>query len=67
MEPLSAKDLQISEVSGVSVDPATRVYPRFRAVPMGWSHAVNVCQYVVTSLIQEAIPDKHHFLITDRE
>ena len=36
----------------------TTITPRFAVVPMGWTHALNICQDLFTSVIKEALgPD----------
>ncbi|CAK0812161.1 unnamed protein product [Prorocentrum cordatum] len=42
-----------AEVGGVRVSPGTPVYPRLRVLPMGWSHALWVCQTLHRRIIQD--------------
>ncbi|CAK0795370.1 unnamed protein product, partial [Prorocentrum cordatum] len=43
----------LAEVGGVRVSPGTSVYPRLRVLPMGWSHALWVCQTLHRRIIQD--------------
>ncbi|CAE7713929.1 unnamed protein product [Symbiodinium sp. CCMP2592] len=49
-----AKDLGITTVGGVRIDQDTIVYPRLSVVPMGWSHALYLCQSIHESLVEQA-------------
>ncbi|CAK0855314.1 unnamed protein product [Prorocentrum cordatum] len=47
----------LAEVGGVRVSPGTSVYPRLRVLPMGWSHALWVCQTLHRRIIQVSARD----------
>ncbi len=44
----------VTSVDGVAVSPSTRVFPRLRVVPMGWSHALWWCQRVMERAAEAA-------------
>ena len=44
LNPIHARDLGISSTVEGPADPKTKVYPTLQVVPMGWSHALWVCQ-----------------------
>ena len=47
MDPLRAGELGIISVKGERISSDTKVFARFKALPMGCAHAVNICQHVV--------------------
>ena len=51
---IRARHLGISTVEGIKVDQGTLVYPRLAVVPMGWSHALYLCQSIHESLVEQA-------------
>eukprot|EP00438_Fugacium_kawagutii_P035174 Skav225825 [mRNA] locus=scaffold2516:14315:17246:- [translate_table: standard] len=60
---LSAKALRLTELDGVPIDPKQMLFPCFRAIPMGWSHALWICQQcheVVTDSLKH-IPSSLRF------
>ena len=63
LAPLTADQAGISEVQGRAVHRQQVVYPVFRVVPMGWTHALWVCQqcheHVVNTI--ESIPSSLRF------
>ena len=54
MDPLLAHASGIDQVDCHRIFTSQWIVPRFQAVPMGWSHAVEVCQTVVQCLIDDA-------------
>lgn len=54
MRSLLAGELGILEVNGVAVGPTTRVHPRLKVLPMGWSHALWWCQCIHQRIVEEA-------------
>lgn len=59
LEPIRPRDLAGSFELLEELKRCDWLYPRFCAVPMGWSHAVNLCQRIVRSLVlrgQEVVP-----------
>ena len=51
LDPILAGDVGLTTLEGKPISKDTLIYPRLRVVPMGWSHAVNACQTVVSSII----------------
>ena len=52
---LTGAQLGISSVDGMLVGDSI-MYPQFRAMPMGWSHALAWCQKLFAGLAQRAAP-----------
>ena len=52
LDPIQAKHLGIHSVGGKAIKADTLVFPRLKVVPMGWNHAVNVCQDVVRACLE---------------
>ena len=65
LDPVKASDLGISILDGVSLERNTLVHPRLSVVPMGWSHAVYICQTVVRSLVLKAAGVRPSMLVSD--
>eukprot|EP00973_Karenia_brevis_P012650 1716241-Karenia_brevis.AAC.1 len=65
MDPILAKHLNHSNIKNLNIGPDTLVYPRLTVVPMGWSHAVNVCQFMVTNLVCRSGMVDDSLLISD--
>lgn len=51
MEPVRVADLKGRIDIPAALEGQEWAFPRFCAVPMGWSHAVNLCQSIVKSLV----------------
>ena len=49
-----AGDLGISKLHGVDITAGSRVYPRLKVLPMGWSHALWWCQNIHQRIVMEA-------------
>jgi hypothetical protein len=58
---ISARELGLTHLNGLLLRPGDIVYPRLQVVPMGWTHALAVCQQ-----IHEAIVDKAGLLPSHR-
>ncbi|CAK0911875.1 unnamed protein product [Prorocentrum cordatum] len=54
LRPARAGVLGIKEVGGVAVGASTKLYPRLRVVPMGWSWAMWWCQSVMERVAEAA-------------
>ncbi len=54
MRPCLAGDLGIGKLQGVDIAAGTRVYPRLKVLPMGWSHALWWCQNIHQRIVIEA-------------
>ncbi len=39
-----AEDVGVTRINGESVKPSMIIYPQLKVVPMGWSHALWICQ-----------------------
>ena len=50
-----AKDVNLSWLNDQPLDPNTNLYLRFKVFPMGWSHAVNICQHVLSQIILPSV------------
>ena len=44
LKPVRARDVKVRSLNGSPVDPNQYITPVFRAVPMGWTHALAWCQ-----------------------
>eukprot|EP00438_Fugacium_kawagutii_P010865 Skav216249 [mRNA] locus=scaffold20:133295:138540:- [translate_table: standard] len=53
LRPLHARELGVDHCEGVPVGPDDKVFPVFRAVPMGWSHALWLCQYLHEMVVND--------------
>ncbi|CAK0878435.1 unnamed protein product, partial [Prorocentrum cordatum] len=54
LRPVRAGALGIKEVGGVAVGASTKLYPRLRVAPMGWSWAMWWCQSVMERVAEAA-------------
>ena len=50
----TAGALGVSEVAGQPVSSSTRVYPQLAVVPMGWTHALAICQRIHEHIADQA-------------
>lgn len=48
---IRARDVGIDKCQGQSVGASTLVYPVLRVVPMGWTHALWICQYAHEAVV----------------
>ena len=54
LRPLRAGLLGITHLGGVPLKEDTLVFPRFAAVPMGWTHALVLCQQLHVHIVSYA-------------
>lgn len=52
MRLVLAGEVGISCIDGVAVSPSRLVWPRLKALPMGWSHALWFCQMIHQRIVQ---------------
>ena len=52
MRRVLAGEVGISCIDGVAVSPSRLVWPRLKALPMGWSHALCFCQMIHQRIVQ---------------
>ena len=65
LDPICASDLGIRELNGVKLRHSDKIFPRFKVIPMEWSHAVWVCQAVVKSCCERAVSISRDYFISD--
>ena len=65
LDPVRARDLNVKDLGGVKTRPDMWLYPRLKVVPMGWSHAVNICQDVVRQLVLNSPGIRPSMLVSD--
>lgn len=46
LRPLKAVEVGISSCEGIPIGSGDQIFPVFKAVPMGWTHALWLCQYL---------------------
>lgn len=63
--PVRADSLGLTELDGMPLAPHDLVYPTLRALPMGFSWSLHLCQAAVEEVMRKADPDATH--INDRE
>lgn len=75
---IRAEDVGVKSINGEMVKPSTMVYPQLRVVPMGWSHALWICQVAHQFIVdrnpavcpklrcvdREPVPDLHDYIHT---
>ena len=49
------RELGITSVKGV-VDDTTPIFPQFRVMPIGWTHALAICQTILSRVARVAAP-----------
>ena len=54
MRPVFAGEVGVEMVGDVSVAPSTRIFPRLKVLPMGWSHALWWCQSIHQRIVARA-------------
>eukprot|EP00971_Amphidinium_carterae_P109169 2161747-Amphidinium_carterae.1 len=63
---LRADAAGVAQVEGRHVAGHTKVYPRIRCLPMGWSHALWACQLMHESIVRVGNVGPHNLLIDGR-
>ena len=54
LEPVKAGDLGIERLDGRRISKGTTLYPRLNVLPMGWTHALALCQRVLETAADDA-------------
>ena len=54
LRSLPAHEVGVTHIDGLPVAPHTRIFPRLAVVPMGWAHALAICQYLHESIVDRA-------------
>ena len=62
-----AGDVGVTAIGGRPVHPLTRIYPRMKALPMGWSHALWFCQVLHRRIIEDVAGLTNENYICDRK
>ena len=47
-------DVGVKMIDGQVIEAGRRIVPVFAAIPMGWTHSLAVCQYVLEGLSRQA-------------
>lgn len=53
--PLEAREIGRGRLGQLEVGDHEKVYPVFRAVPMGWTHALWLCQYLHEAVVNDIV------------
>ena len=55
-DAVQARSVGITHVDGYPVDGNAWIYPQMNVCPMGWSHALYVCQTAFETIVKETLP-----------